>query len=366
VKKLQKRELVRSLKLPAAGIDFTSNDYLGLARSQELHHQVQKAYSLLPVSRNGSTGSRLLSGNSELIVNTELTLSKLFNSESCLLFDSGYNANLAVLSTLPQKGDTIIMDELSHASLRDGARLSLATKWNFRHNDVNDLKRKLAVAKGNKWIVVESIYSMDGDVASLKEIAEIAHESGAQLIVDEAHSTGVHGAGGNGLANELSLADQVPIRIYTFGKAMGIHGACVACDNSTKDLLVNFSRPFIYTTAPSDHSIVSVNCAFGFLKANAGLQSELRNNIDLFRNNMTTVSNWNGSKSQIQIMLVAGHENVLGAAAQLQSAGYDVRPILAPTVKAGTERLRICLHTYNTNAEIIGLTTKLRSLNSLG
>jgi 8-amino-7-oxononanoate synthase len=131
---------------------------------------IGNAWSSLPLKRNGSTGSRLLSGNSELIESTEKKLAGIFNSEAALLFDSGYSANLAVLSTLPQRGDTIIMDELAHASLKDGARLSLATKWNFRHNDMVDLEKKLSIATGEKWVVVESIYSMDGDVCPLDQI----------------------------------------------------------------------------------------------------------------------------------------------------------------------------------------------------
>jgi 8-amino-7-oxononanoate synthase len=359
VKKLSERELVRSLKLPPGGFDFTSNDYLGLARSEELHREIAAAYSSLSPTRNGSTGSRLLSGNNTLIVQTESKLAKIFNSESCLIFDSGYNANLAVISTLPQAGDTIIMDELAHASLKDGARLSLATKWNFRHNDLDDLRKKLAIAKGKKWIVIESIYSMDGDVCPLKDITNIARESGAQLILDEAHSTGVHGVDGSGLATELGVSEDIPVRIYTFGKAMGIHGACVVCSSSVRDLLINFARPFIYTTAPSDHSIVSISCAFDYIRRKSGLQNDLKKNIQLFRDNMLG----NNSDTQIQVILIPDQDKVVNAAKSLQTAGYDVRPILSPTVKAGAERLRICLHTYNTHEEIVGLTSKLKSLS---
>jgi 8-amino-7-oxononanoate synthase len=345
-----KRVLRRSLKPPFEGVDFTSNDYLGLARSQELYDMIAHRMSTLPRKRNGSTGSRLLSGNSGLIEDTEKKLAQIFNTESALVFDSGYNANLAVLSTLPQRGDTIIMDELSHASLKDGARLSLATKWNFGHNDMNDLKKKLNTAEGNKWIVAESIYSMDGDECPLDDIISLAESFGANLILDEAHTTG--------LRNISNLSKKIAIRVGTFGKAMGIHGACVCSSDEIKNLLVNFSRPFIYTTAPSDHSVVSIDCAFDFLFANLHLLDDLNRNINYFK----SMAPWSTSNSQIQIAIIPGEENVLKAASHLQNAGFDVRPILSPTVKEGQERLRICLHTFNTENEIRRLIVEMKSL----
>ncbi|HEX8059559.1 MAG TPA: aminotransferase class I/II-fold pyridoxal phosphate-dependent enzyme [Cyclobacteriaceae bacterium] len=332
-----KRERVRSLKLPSGGVDFTSNDYLGLARSEVLYRMIADAMTALPQKRNGSTGSRLLSGNSPLAEQTEQKLAAIFGTDAALMFDSGYNANLAVLSTLPQRGDTILMDELSHASLKDGARLSLATKWSFRHNDLADLKNKLGSAKGEKWVVAESIYSMDGDECPLDDIVALADEFGAHVILDEAHSTG--------LSNH---SKKIAVRVCTFGKAMGVHGACVCSSADIRDELINFSRPFIYTTAPSDYSLASVSCAFDFLEANAHLKQQLRSNIDYFR----SIAPWSASNSQIQVAVIPGRENVVRAASRLQAEGFDVRPILSPTVKEGQERLRICLHTFNTQKEI--------------
>jgi 8-amino-7-oxononanoate synthase len=354
-----KRVLRRSLKLPPGGIDFTSNDYLGLARSPELYSKILDAMAALPQKRNGSTGSRLLSGNSALIGSAETKLAGLFQSGSALLFDSGYSANLAVLSTLPQRSDTIIMDELSHASLKDGARLCQATKWNFRHNDPDDLRKKLElvakhqdVRRGEKWIVVESLYSMDGDRCPLNEIITISKDYSAHIILDEAHTTG--------LGNQKKI--DVAVRVCTFGKAMGVHGACVCSSDEIKDQLINFSRPFIYTTAPSDHSVVSVTSAFDFLDANKHLQEDLNEKIRYFRSIADRVHGWNKSESQIQIVIVPGYEQVTKAASHLQSAGYDVRPILSPTVREGQERLRICLHTFNTEKEMQGLVKEMISL----
>ena len=305
------------------------------------------------MKRNGSTGSRLLSGNSLLIEETERKLAGIFKSESALLFDSGYNANLAVLSTLPQHGDTIIMDELSHASLKDGAKLSLATKWNFKHNDVDDLRKKLALAKGEKWVVIESIYSMDGDESPIDEIIKVAKDHDAHIVLDEAHTTGIR---------KNLVYDGVDVHVYTFGKAMGIHGACVASGKEIKDLLVNFARPFIYTTAPGDHSVVSVTCAFDLLQENNHLQQELKKTIGHFRSRAVELKGWNGSQSQVQVVVVPGQDNVTKAANELQLAGFDVRPILSPTVKAGQERLRICLHVFNTEEEIDKLISKMKEL----
>jgi 8-amino-7-oxononanoate synthase len=342
-----KRTLVRSLKPSSEGVDFTSNDYLGLARSEVLYKMIAEAMAALPQKRNGSTGSRLLSGNSLLAESTEQKLASIFGTEAALMFDSGYNANLAVLSTLPQRSDTIIMDELSHASLKDGARLSLATKWNFKHNDPDDLKKKLRVAKGQKWIVAESIYSMDGDECPLDEIVRLADEFGALVILDEAHTTGL-----------VNHSKNIAVRVCTFGKAMGVHGASVCSSQEIKNSLINFSRPFIYTTAPSDHSFASVLCAFDFLSSNIHLQKELKARIDYFK----SIASWSKSNSQIQVVIVPGEKNVLKAASYLQSKGFDVRPILSPTVKEGQERLRICLHTFNTESEIRGLVNTIDAL----
>lgn len=343
-----KRVLRRSLKLPQGGIDFTSNDYLGLSRSEVLYKMIEDGMAALSRKRNGSTGSRLLSGNSELAEDTERKLASIFKTESALMFDSGYNANLAVLSTLPQRGDIIIMDELSHASLKDGARLSLADKWNFRHNDMTDLRKKLAMSKGKKWIVVESVYSMDGDESPLDDVISMAEEFNADVILDEAHTTGINN----------HHRKNVAIRVCTFGKAMGVHGACVCSSMEIKNILVNFSRPFIYTTAPSDHSFISVSCAFDFLFLNSHLQDELRSRIDLYK----SIAPWSTSNSQIQVVIIPGADDVISAASALQSAGFDVRPILSPTVKEGEERLRICIHTFNTEGEIRALVEAIKKL----
>ena len=361
---LAKREgegLIRKLRTDRLPIDFFSNDYLGLARSEELTLNISEAHSKHGIG-NGSTGSRLLSGNHPFTEEVEARLSRIFRSEACLIFNSGYAANLAVLSAVPQKGDTILYDTFSHASLKDGARLSLATRHSFRHNDLSDLEQKVRMAKGKVFIVIESIYSMDGDTSPLPEIIAVAKKYNAFIILDEAHSTGLVGAKGAGLSVAQELHDTIDIRIYTFGKAMGVHGACIAGSRSLINYLINFSRPFIYTTAPSPHQVVSIDCAFQFLASNTNLQDLLQKKIRLYLSSCGDLHSRTASLSAIQTVLCPGNDNAKQIAATLQQAGFDVRPILYPTVQKGTERLRICLHSFNRDEDIISLTATIKEI----
>jgi len=354
--------LIRTLTSQGSGVDFFSNDYLGLARSEELSEAIGKQHRGLGI-QNGSTGSRLLGGNSPFTEKVEKNLSGIFKSDAALIFNSGYAANLSVLSAIPQRGDTILYDSLAHASLKDGARLSLAARHSFRHNDLADLEQKLKSSKGRKFIVVESIYSMDGDECPLKEMVQLTRQyDDAVLILDEAHSTGVTGPAGAGAAVEQNLHQHIDIRIYTFGKGMGVHGACVAGSQTLIRYLINFSRPFIYTTALSQHEVVSIQCAFDHLGAHIGLQDALKKKIDLYMEGAGNLPNRTASRSAIQTILCPGNKRVRAAANALQQKGFDVRPILYPTVPEGTERLRICVHTFNRDDEIRSFT---RSLNSL-
>lgn len=350
---------LRKLTNSSGLIDFASNDYLGLSRSHVLQERISKNW--IDNKMNGSTGSRLLTGNSELSTEVENQLSIIFNSESALLFNSGYMANLGMLSCIPKRGDTIIYDELSHACIKDGARLSLATRFSFKHNDLEDLERKLKKATGEIFIVVESIYSMDGDSCHLTSIIHLAERYDAKLIIDEAHSTGVMGENGNGLSAQY--ADRIFCRIATFGKAMGVHGAVVLGTKTLIDYLINFSRPTIYTTAPSPHSLVSIQQAFYFLEENMVLQKQMKDIVDHFIQVFNELLSGRvlrtNSEHPIQGLLIPGNRQVKSLAKALTQKGYDVRPILAPTVKEGQERIRVCLHTFNTKDEITALLTEL-------
>jgi 8-amino-7-oxononanoate synthase len=362
--KLNKRKengLLRKLSNPKGLVDFCSNDYLGLAHSLDLSKTIEKKLNTQQWL-NGATGSRLLSGNSELAENLEAELSHIFRCEETLVFNSGYAANLAVLSSIPQKGDTIIYDELSHACIKDGARLSLAKRYAFRHNDLNDLENKIKKATGETYIAIESVYSMDGDLAPLHEIVNIAKKFNAHIILDEAHSTGVYGHNGSGLACHLNLQDNIDVRIHTFGKAMGVHGACTAGSKNLKQYLINFARPFIYSTALPPHCLISIGCAFKFLSENLQLQRELKNNISIFINATGKLTSRSLSTSGIQTAIITGNNNVKNASREFASEGFDIRPILSPTVPEGRERLRICLHAFNTQEEINKMTAVLMRL----
>lgn len=357
--------LLRTLKYTSALVDFTSNDYLGLARSQELFDHIQHVLDSFKNKSNGATGSRLLAGNTEYYESVEVKLADIFRSEASLILNSGYAANLAVLSSLPQRNDTILYDELAHACIKDGARLSLAKRFSFRHNDLDDLESKLRRAEGTIYIAVESVYSMDGDQCPLHGLVTLAEKYNAFIILDEAHSTGVYGERGSGLAVSEMLHDKIAVRVYTFGKAMGIHGACIAGSNELIKYLINFARPFIYTTALPLHSVVAIECAFGYLQKNIYLQHQLKNNIHIYLNSVQDLPNKTVSQSSIQTAIFPGNEHSKKVATELQQKGFDVRPILSPTVPKGAERLRICLHSFNTADEIEALADALKSLHAL-
>ena len=343
----------RELKPESELTDFCSNDYLGFARSVTLKDGVEKAVARYAHAKNGSTGSRLLAGNSRYAEELEATIAAFHGFEAGLIYNSGYDANLGLFSCLPQRGDTIIIDELAHASIIDGARLSYANRYSFKHNDTESLQEKLKHAKGTVYIAVESIYSMDGDAAPLEAIAGIAQQHGAHLIVDEAHATGVFG---RGLVEELSLQAHVFAKVATFGKALGCHGAVVLGSSLLRNYLINFSRSFIYTTAAPFHQLAAIKMAYRLLPQSGPEHELLHRNIKYFKERFIGQSNLIPSNSAIQCLLLKSNDRAKALSGLLQTNGFDVRPILSPTVAAGSERVRICLHSFNTVAELKQLT----------
>lgn len=366
--KLQDRKnnlSIRNLSTTFPPVDFCSNDYLGFTRSAKLKTNIYQQLENLPDYKNGSGGSRLLSGNHKITEETEQYIADYHAAESGLIFNSGYDANIGLLSSIPQKGDTIITDELIHASIIDGCRLSYATRFKFSHNHLNDLESKLKLSKGNIFVVVESVYSMDGDFAPLNEISSLCENYHANLIIDEAHATGVFGIQGKGLVNHLHLEKKVFARVVTFGKALGSHGAIVLGSKSLRHYLINFARSFIYTTAAPIHHIVSIRSAYQFL---GNIDHQLiHQKINLF----CTMAKDQGvevmeSSSPIQGVLFSSNEKTKDAALKLQNQGFDVRAILSPTVAVGKERLRICLHTFNSDEEIKLLINLLKEIQING
>ena len=351
----QENGSLRSLSPQNDLIDFSSNDYLGFAKNPIIFKQVQDDIeSYFP--NNGSSGSRLLSGNYDFHEALETQLTGFFNAEAALLFNSGYDANLGLLSSVPQRGDCIFYDESSHASIRDGIRLSNAKSYRFKHNDIDDLRQKLEkIGTGTQgYLVVESVYSMDGDAAPLAGLVEISKAYDLNLIVDEAHSTGVYGSVGQGLVNELGLSAFVFARIYTFGKALGCHGAAIVGDALLIQFLINFARSFIYTTAMPVHNVLAIKNALLVLKSTKN-RTVLSENVAHFRamivkNNLEKF--FIKSNSPIQSAIIASNEEVKRISHQLNAHNFDVKPILSPTVPAGQERIRFCVHSHNTSADI--------------
>ena len=346
---------LRTLKPETGQVDFCSNDYLGLAQNASLTALIEENYHRTN-RRNGSGGSRLLAGNTQYATDLEEFLAGIFQCESTLVFQSGYAANAAVLSCVPEPGDTILCDALIHASLREGAKLSAARRVIFRHNDLPDLEDKLKQATGSIFVVSEAVFSMDGDFGDLAGLLHLCQKYDAYLIWDEAHSTGTYGTAGSGLAYQLGLHPLIFARIHTFGKAPGVHGACVAGSRTLCDYLINFARPFVFSTAPPLHSLVSIRSSFEFLQQHPQLQPLLQEKIAFFRKEIerypTLAQRLLPSESPIQILQISGNEATRNLAGLLQAQDFDVRPILSPTVAAGTERLRLCLHTFNTEADI--------------
>ena len=355
-KKLRERKeqhAFRRLRLPDGKVDLCSNDYLGIATNS----LIEKALGGAEPIRHGSGGSRLLAGNYPLIEETEKELAVFHGAETGVIFNSGYDANLGLLSCIAQRGDTILYDHLSHASIRDGIRLSFAKAYSFAHNDLDDLEKKLQAGTsslsgtGTTFVVTESVFSMDGDQAPLQEIVILCQQYGAQLIVDEAHATGVVGERGEGLVQLLGLEKDCFARIHTFGKAVGCHGAIVLGSERLRDYLVNFCRSFIYTTALPESSILAIRTAYHIFPAMGEERAHLQTLIHRFQG-ANLYFNKLFSLTPIQGVVAPGNEVVRGLADKLQAAGMDIRPILYPTVPKGSERLRIVLHAFNTMEEM--------------
>ena len=360
ISRLSKRNdsgLLRVLKLADDLIDFCSNDYLGLARQQEIYDAVQQEIDHKGIRLNGSTGSRLIRGNSHLAEELEVFLADFHHAEAALIFNSGYDANLGFFSSVPQRGDTILYDRLIHASIHDGIRLSHAKAFAFNHNDIEDAKRLFKQSSGQVYIVVESLYSMDGDFAPLNEFAKLCAEMGALMVVDEAHANGIYGPNGCGLVHEERILEHCIARIYTFGKSIGAHGAVVVGSNLLRSYLINFARSFIYSTALPTNEILTIKHAYKFAASNPEAKQLLFNNIHYFTElaSATTELKFLTASGPIQGLLFEGNERVKKAAEYIQQAGFDIRAILSPTVPEGSERLRICLHSFNSPEEIKNL-----------
>ena len=354
----QKTNTSRSLKNWPQGIDFFSNDYLGFTKDEALNASDH-------FESHGAGGSRLISGNHSTYTEVESFIAQIHSAEAALIFPTGFMANLGVLSSLPQRGDVILYDELCHASIRDGIRLSHASAFRFKHNDVEDLKAKLDqhLSKANHiYVVTESVFSMDGDIAPLEEIATLCDNDKTGLIVDEAHALGVFNLG---LVNTLKLQSQVLATVVTFSKAMGLHGGAVLGNQLLIDFLVNHARSLIYTTGLPPENVHRIKLAYELLESQGQIRNaKLQELIDLFQTCISPkVQNYLlPSNTPIQSIVLGNNDFTKTTEQQLLEKGFLVKAILHPTVPLGTERIRIILHAFNSETEVRSLANTLNQV----
>jgi 8-amino-7-oxononanoate synthase len=342
---------------PDQGIDFASNDYLGLAASGALAGAARAALDRGVAV--GSGGSRLLRGNRVEHEALEAEAAAFVRAEAALFFPTGYAANSALLATLPQRGDLILADELVHASMHEGLRLTRAEYSLVRHNDLGAYEAALRANEGRQvWIAVEALYSMDGDFAPLAELAALAERYGAMLLVDEAHSTGAFGPQGRGLVAALPARDNI-ISLHTCGKALGAEGALLCGPATMREFLINCARGFIFSTAPSPLTAAVVRGALEIVRDGEGLRHDLSCRMKLARDLLVPLgAQFHGSP--IMPLVLGDDRRTMAVAAKLQAAGFDVRGIRPPTVPEGTSRLRIVMTLNASEDDIRALASALR------
>ncbi|KAI7881012.1 PLP-dependent transferase [Lichtheimia hyalospora FSU 10163] len=367
---LTRREEIAKLRRlvvnPPTAIDFSSNDFLGLTQNAALKerylNELQQLDRVL-----GSTGSRLLDGNSQYAIDLENTIATFHGAETALLFNSGFDANAGFFATVPQKGDIIIYDELIHASVHEGMRMSRAARCiPFKHSDVNDLNRILmdhGETSNNVFVALETVYSMDGDIAPLAQIVDTLkkywpNRENGYIVVDEAHSTGVYGNNGRGVVAHFGLENEIFARLHTFGKALASNGAVILGSNVLREYLINYARPLIYSTFMSFSSLASIKCAYDMLASGDTIPIQKHVHL-LTRRFRETIYLPMGtllpSASPIQGIVLNGNAPVRSLAKYLNKQGFIVKPICSPTVPKGQERVRICLHGHNTFDQVDSL-----------
>jgi 8-amino-7-oxononanoate synthase len=341
---LARKSRIRALS-PQQGVDFTSNDYLGLANAPRLKAAIAAAIeSGVPA---GAGGSRLLRGNHAEHEALETEAAAFFGSEKALYFGSGFSANVALFSSLPQRGDLIVHDALIHASAHDGISASKAQSVSVSHNDVESFDRAIREwrrngGKGHPWIAVESLYSMDGDKAPVFELADLADRHDGFLVVDEAHASGVLGPGGRGIAFGLENRGNV-LMLHTCGKALGVSGALLGLPTVLADYLVNRARNFIYSTAPSPLMAAGVREALRMIVDAPERRTALKKLRKFASERLHSRLGVSPSGSQILPVMIGDNARSLRIADRMRAEGFDVRAIRPPTVPEGTARLRISI-----------------------
>jgi 8-amino-7-oxononanoate synthase len=330
---------------PPAGIDFSSNDYLQFASHPRLKARMSAA---IMEEGCGSTGSRLLRGDRSCFSAIERRFAAFKGTDAALYFNSGYAANLAVLSTFLEDSDVVFFDRLNHASLIDGMKMGKARKIIFAHSDLTALQHYLdsITTNGQRFLVIESLFSMDGDIAPLKEYAAICRKAGVALIIDEAHAIGLYGERGSGLIEAAGIADDVFLSINPAGKALGLAGAFVAGASWAIDYLIQRGRTFVFSTAPPPSMAAALDAALDLIEE----APELRRRLHVLAESLRGMLADNGLEvaragSQIIPVLVGDNAGAISVSCALQANGFDVRAIRPPTVPEGTARLRISVNT---------------------
>ncbi len=333
-------------------IDFSSNDYLGLSGHPKI---VEAAKAALDEFGSANCASRLMSGDSELCHKLEEKIAEFKNKESALFFNSGYQANVGIISSLYGRGDCIFLDRLSHASLIDGAVLSQASLLRFRHNDINHLDALLQKERPkfkNALIVTETVFSMDGDKAPLKELVELKDKYNCEILVDEAHATGVFGKNGSGVVEEEGLAKKVDFIMGTFSKALAGFGAYLTASNKITEYLINTCRSFIYSTALPPAIIASNLASLDIIKEQPYRRERLLGLAQYFRDGLKDSGFQVRGQSQIVPVIIGENIKTQESAMRLQENGFWILPIRPPTVPKGEARLRFSLTFYH-NKEIL-------------
>jgi 8-amino-7-oxononanoate synthase len=340
---------------------FCSNDYLNLASNSQIIAAAKEAMDNFGC---GSAASRLISGSIKPHIELENALAKMFNKQAALVFPSGYMTNMAVLQSIPQKGDLILLDKLDHASIIDAAKSSDAEFRTYHRTQFDKLENLLASDEYNrKFIVTESVFSMDGDFAQLAKLVELKKKYNAYLIIDEAHAFGCMGTTGAGLAEELGLLDEIDIVIATLSKSAGCSGGFVAGDKCVIDYLVNKARPFIYTTAPAPANSAAALCAVEIIKNAKDKRAKLKANSEYLREKLKKLGLDTGaSTSHIIPVIIGDNKKTLEISKKLFEKGFFVVAIRPPTVAPGTARLRISLQCDHTKEQIDNLCDSIKTI----
>ncbi len=341
---LRDRSQFRTLETPP-GINLSSNDYLGLSSDPRLKQALMDAVTRTELV--GSTGSRLLSGNSAEWEDLESEFACFAGTEAALYFGSGYAANIGLLSSILRPADIVFSDALNHASLIDGIRQSRAAKIIYPHGDLKFLKsalRENGGSAGARVIVTESVFSMEGDIASLAELTELAREYEAELVIDEAHAIGVCGPEGRGIAAEMGIERDAFAIVHTCGKALAGAGAFVCGSDALKQFLINHARTFIFSTAMPPYLARQIRAALVLARGAESERTHLRHIAMKLREGLAAAGlNCGTSTTHIVPVLLGSNEAALHVASELQRAGFAVKAIRPPTVPPGTSRVRLSL-----------------------